>query len=452
MLALAVLAGLTGCGADEAPGSVRLPAPGPDTPANVLLISIDTLRADHLGCYGYDRPTSPNLDALAAEGAVFEDASATSPWTVSSHFSILTGLFPRSHGVDGWAKPMPADIRTLAGHFSELGFATGAFVNHVILNAERGFGTGFDTYVVEDEKLNPVGKSRVILENANRWLIERGDERFFLFVHLYDVHSSYISMPKFKRRFTGDYEGDVNGFAQQLKDFRLGELEWDDSDVGHLVDLYDAGIAQIDDTLGVFFDGMRARGQWDDTLVIVTSDHGEEFLEHGDVLHGGTLFQELLHVPLILRGPGIPAGTRSAHEVTLVDLVPTVLSIIGAPAPGDVEGIDLRPVLRDPAAELPDRWVFAEADKWFNKQKGNYRRSIRRGRYKLHYDHLSGSRTLFDLEVDPGEQTDVAADHPELVETMWGKLQEYMQGRREVDASLEVSPEEIETLKALGYM
>ena len=452
---LLCVAALAACGGDpsEAPSTAAaLRAPGPDTPRNVVLISIDTLRADHLGCYGYDRPTSPHLDSLAAEGAVFEDASATSPWTVSSHFSILTGLFPRSHGVDGWSKPMPTDIRTLAGHLEQLGFATGAFVNHLILNAERGFGTGFETYLVEDEKVNPVGKSQTILANASRWLEERGDERFFLFVHLYDVHSSYISMPRFKRRFTGEYAGEVNGYAQQLKDYRLGKLEWSELDVEHLVDLYDAGIAQLDDSLGEFFESMRARGQWDDTLIIVTSDHGEEFLEHGDVLHGGTLFQELLHVPLLLCGPGVPAGRRLAQEVTLVDIVPTVLSFIGAPPPGDVEGIDLRPALLDSAAELPDRWIFAEADKWFNKERGNYRRSIRRGRYKLHYDHLSETRTLYDLVSDPAELDDIAALHPELVETMWAKLQEYMAGRREVDASIEVTPEEIEALEALGYM
>jgi arylsulfatase A-like enzyme len=440
-----VLLALAACGAE-------VPQLRPDTPHNVLLISIDTLRADHLGCYGYNRPTSPNLDALAAEGAVFEDASATSPWTVSSHFSILTGLFPRSHGVNGWAKPMPTDIRTLAGHLQELGFATGAFVNHLILNAERGFGTGFETFLVEDEKLNPRGKSQTILDNAGRWLEQQGQARFFLFVHLYDVHSSYISMPRFKRRFIGEYEGDVNGYAQQLKDFRLGTLDWSDDDVGHLVDLYDAGIAQLDDTLGGFFDGLKARGQWDNTLIIVTSDHGEEFLEHGDVLHGGTLYQELLHVPLILRGPGIPTGRRLGHEVTLVDLLPTVLSFVGLPPPGDVEGVDLRPTLLDPALQPPERWIFAEADKWFNKERGNYRRSIRRGRYKLHYDHLSDGRTLFDLEADPGEEHDISAEHPELTETLWAKLQEYMAGSREVDATIEVSPEEIKALEALGYM
>jgi arylsulfatase A-like enzyme len=445
VVCLLPMAALWACGGGHEKGEIA---------RNLILISIDTLRADHLGCYGYERETSPGLDRVAGTGVLFEDASAAAPWTVPAHMSMLTGVYTRTHGIDGWRKAARKELPLLAEILAENGFSTAGFVNVHLLDAKRGFGGGFQVYERIPTTRRPRGTTPRMIEEARGWLRDRGGSRFFLFLHLYDVHSDFDASPRYQALFSGDYDGSVDGSTAQLRAYRKRELAetWDAADARRLRDLYDAGIRQLDDQLAGFFRFLEQEGIAKRTLVIVTSDHGEELLDHGDVLHGRSLHEELVHVPLIMTGPGIPAGLRIAGAASHVDIVPTALSVLGIANPPDLDGRDLSLAWRAPSRWESDRYVFAEADLWLAMRKGNFRRSVRRGRFKLHYDHLTRSKTVFDLEKDPAETTDISKDEPALTRALWSVLEQFMESTRSVPETLDVTPEERERLEALGYL
>ncbi len=418
---------------------------------NVILISIDTLRADHLGCYGYERATSPALDLLAAGGVLFEEAAASAPYTVPSHASMLTGLYSRSHGMITWARRLPEEIQPIAARLSAQGFATAAMVNVSLLNQRFGFGRGFDEYFSIAPE--PAGAAAAtIVSFAKDWMQRHRGERFFLFLHFYDVHSDYDAPEEYRRKFVRPYAGRANGTTEQLSRYLKGRIGgWGEPDARHLADLYDASIRQLDDQLGPFFEELRVGGLWDRTLVIVTSDHGEELLEHGTVLHSHVLYQESLHVPLILAGADLPQGTRIPEPVSLVDITPTILALTGTPDVDGLDGVDLSRSWKSPAAWPPRRGIFSETEQWPGMEPGNLRSSVRLGRFKLLYDRLSDARSLFDLESDSEERVDIASSRAELLEPLWLELESYMQ-RETADAeSLELSEEQMQRLRELGY-
>jgi len=368
--------------------------------------------------------------------------------------SILTGLYTRTHGLDGLRKAARTDLPLLAEVLAENGFSTGAFVNVRLLDAKRGFGGGFQVY----ERIRNVGRPRGstprMIKEASEWIRSQRGGRFFLFLHLFDVHSDFDAQPRYQVLFSHDYAGSVDGSTAQLKAYRRGQLAetWDEDDARRLRDLYDAGIRQLDDQLVGFFRFLDQQGIAKQTLVVVTSDHGEELLDHGDVLHGRSLHEELVHVPLIMSGPGVPAGLRVSGAASHVDIVPTALALLGIAIPPDLDGRDLSPALRAPSRWESNRPVFAEADLWMAMEEGNFRRSVRMGRFKLHYDHLTGSKTVFDLEKGPAESNDVSQDEPARTRALWSELERFMQSSQSVEETLELSPEELERLEALGYM
>lgn len=420
---------------------------------NLILISVDTLRADHLGCYGYQRGTSPEIDRWAAAGTVFADATAAGPWTVPSHMSMLTGVYTRTHGMDGWEQSLPEDVETLASHLQARGFATAGIVNVSLLSQKRSFDRGFQNFTVVPEAKEPRGATKTILSGAIPWLREHRQGPFFLFLHFYDVHSDFNPLPKFRKQFERMYNGGVDGSTLQLRWYRktAPDPPWTAVDARHLIDLYDAGIRQFDEHIAELFDVLRNELFLEDTLVLLTSDHGEEFLEHGDILHGRTLHQELVRVPLIAVGPGVPAGKVVAGSASHVDLMPTALSLLGLPLPAAVEGVDLSTGWDDSPRWDPERPVFAEADKWLKQEAGNYRRMIRRGKYTLHYDRLSGAKAVYDIEADPFELNDLSASQPALVAALWAELESFMSTERQVESSIELSPEDMQELEDLGY-
>jgi len=453
-LAAALLAPSCGEGSDD-----RGPAAQP--PRGAILISVDTLRADHLGCYGYERATSPAIDGLAARGALFEEVVSSAPWTVPAHMSMLTGLYPRTHGVDAHGKVLPSETKTLAEHLAAEGFATAAIVNGPMLN-RQSFGRGFRQYDFVPTRVRgrpeptlPVGSYAVeILARAREWLAKNRASRFFLFLHLYDVHSDYEAEPAFRAQFARPYTGVADGTSRQLHAYlerTEGEPAWGPADAQHLVDLYDAEIRQLDAALAGFLTFLDDSGLARETLVVLTSDHGEEFLEHGGVLHGTTLHREVLHVPLLLAGPGIPGGTRYRGEVSPVDLFQTLTGLLGASTPPGLEGIDLAAAWREPAAWPPERAVFSEARNWPGIEEGDFRGSVREGPWTLHFDKKSGVQQLFQLEQDPAELHDAAREHPDLVQRLQGELDAFLASGR---APLEAEPlgeEELKALQALGY-
>jgi arylsulfatase A-like enzyme len=420
---------------------------------NLILISVDTLRADHLGCYGYPRDTTPTIDRLAERGTLFEAATSTGAWTVPSHMSMLTGTYTRTHGIDGFTKALPAEIETIASLLSEEGFATQAFVNVQLLNREKGYNRGFDDYKIFIPATSAMGSTRRIVARAIDWLRENQDRRFFLFLHFYDVHSDFNPLPEFRRDFVGPYQGPANGTTAQLRAYRKGDIprDWTEAEGAHLKNLYDGGLRQFDNDLAALFDFVEGGELGADTLIVLTSDHGEEFLEHGGIMHGRTLYEELVHVPLILAGPGVPAGQRFEDCVSGVDIMPTVLSLLGERASEQSEGVDLSIAWRNPPAWDDERLVFAEADKWLGQEEGNFRRSVRKGKFKLYYDKLTGRTEVYDLESDPRERNDISEQQPALTKALWGEMDRFISGKREVEVSLELSEEEMREIEKLGY-
>ena len=432
---------------------------------NLILISIDTLRADHLGCYGYARGTSPHLDALARRGVLFADASTASPFTSAAHATMLTGQDPGGHGVRGWQMPLYADVRTLPDALEAEGIRTAAFFN---LRGMRRFelDRGFTHYQEIPESNQPFGAAAPVIQSALNWIDEQ-DARFFTLIHLYDVHSDYTAPREWRERFVGPYEGEVDGTTAQLGEYRwrqqrlwrvtdpLGlsrEGAWDEEDRRHLEALYDAGIAQLDQRVGEFVEALEARGLLEDTALIVTSDHGEEFFERGGVLHSHTLYRELVRVPLIVVGPSVPPGERRDEVVGLVDIMPTVLGMLGVPVPRDLQGADLSTLWRTPGKGLSTRSLHLSTREWRGRLWGERRAGVREGRYMLHHRLPEGAVELYDVVADPEERLDLSDREPEVVERMMRQLRAHEERSRPDPPTFEQTEREREQLRALGYI
>ena len=418
-------------------------------PPNILLISIDTLRPDHLGCYGYDRPTSPVLDRLAADGVTFEDASSPSPWTLPAHASLLTGRYPSRHGVLSHETRLGVDIPTVAEILGQQGYRTAAIVNSHNLSSRYGLERGFTDFLYIREDVAEIGPSAV-RQAALDWLAKPQDGPFFLFLHFYDVHSDYRSLPQYEQAFVEPSDSIADGTTAQLSRYRRGLLALDLGDAARLIDLYDAGIRQMDDGLAVVFTALDRAGVTDNTVILVTSDHGEEFLEHQGVLHGRTQFEEVIRIPLIVKGPGIPAGLRVPELTSLLDVSPTLLALAGAPTPANLDGIDLRPLWQEPDAARSARLLYAEAD--HNNVRHDIKRAVRHTRFKMHYNRMTDEWALYDLENDPGETRDVFVRETEISDVLSTQLKRFMTGVVAREPIEPLSPEDIQKLKSLGYL
>lgn len=414
-------------------------------PRNLVLISIDTLRADRLGCYGYPKPTSPALDKIASEGLLFENMYTPSPWTLPAHMSLLTGLYPSRHGVKSRGTKLPNGVDTLAEVLSGHGFATAAVINYLYLDQRFGFAKGFDYYKQIPENQTTKGAASTINSLAKKLLLNRPDKPFFFFLHYFDVHSDYTPKDRYKKQFTTPYQGIADGSTIQLMAFRKGLVLLSQKDIQHFSDLYDGEIRQLDDELGKLFLFFKEQGLWEQTLLIVTSDHGEEFLEHGGVLHGQTQYQESIHVPMIMHGPGIPKSKRIEGNSSLVDVMPTVLGMLGIETPDTLDGIDLQPTWGSSETKLPSRFIFAEAD------HHDIKRAVFHQHYKLHYDLLTKKSQLYDLTKDPNEKYDLADKDTSAANQLFSQLRQFMRVENKGQPLEELSSEEINRLKSLGY-
>jgi len=362
---------------------------------NLLLISVDTLRADHLGSYGCDLPTSPNLDRVAAEGTVFEQTFATYPATGTSHATMFTSLYPSVHGVFGPIDQAPLAAPTLGEVVRAHGYQTGAVTEDGMLVASQRGQRGFGYYREHKgaDLWDTAGQVGATFSDGLRWLEAHRGERFFLFLHTYQVHSPYSPPPAFDLFRSYRLDGrevpitDETAEAIRSRHAYAGEVRYVDSEFRRLLS------------------GLEALGEADRTLVVVTSDHGEEFGEHGRIGHGLTLYDEVLRVPLILRLPRIvPAGLRVPVQVSLVDLMPTLLDLLHIPVPDTAQGRSLVPLLGDPrAAAFASRPVFAEL-----KVAGLEAVGVRYAGYKWVFPRQPGAQVeTYDLGADPGEQRDV---------------------------------------------
>jgi arylsulfatase A-like enzyme len=455
-------------------------------PRGVLLISVDSLRADHLSCYGYrsatrpGEPTSPIVDRELAQGGLrFARAVSTTSWTLPAHMSLFTGEPQELHGVKSIENRLHESHALLAELLRAERWRTAGFWSGPNLHPEFGFGRGFEQYVdcssapVQDPAVfhtngDPQATANLqtaerashqgitgpkVVEEFSRWFSGVGEgERFFAFVHFWDVHFDYAA-PKEFDVFDPDYGGAVNGsnFWELAKDPQRSPR-----DVQHLLALYDAELRFTDKNLGAILDALRARGRLDDTLVVFVSDHGEEFFEHGLFGHNHSLYEEVVRIPLLMRYPPIfAAGSRSDALVSLADVAPTILDLCGIAQPATMWGRSLAPLVH---GTLRERAAPMELS--FKKPE-NFLRGYRSRDFKVLQHSKESQPTLYDLAVDPGETRPIhsapgapgGADDPRFVAagSWWSSLDRLAQ-ERALGVPVQRSPELDQWLRGTGYL
>jgi arylsulfatase A-like enzyme len=374
---------------------------------NIVLYLIDTLRADRLGCYGNAKPVSPHIDAFAAEATRFARAIAQSSWTRASVASILTGLHPAVHGANRRQDALPLAARTLAERLEAAGYQTAGLVANGNVAREFGFAQGFEVYELE------LDESDRLNARAFDWLDRRRDGRpFFLYLHAVDPHAPYTPHSPYLERLAPGVPDPGVGSMETLQALEAGRLE-PESRREDLAALYDVDIAFNDESFGALLRKLRALGLYDSSLIVLVSDHGEEFYEHGGWQHGETLYREQLDVPLIVKLPGQEgAGRVVSAPVQLVDLVPTILAYLGEDPPAGLQGRNLLPAMRVSGDEPWDRdWAFAHLD-----LDGREKEAVVTEELSL-VETLAGDRPrpaaeLFDRSRDPGEQRNLARERP----------------------------------------
>jgi arylsulfatase A-like enzyme len=441
----------------------------PEGPPDILLITIDTLRADHLGCYGYPRPTSPFIDSLARGSVLFENAQATTSWTLPSHLSLMTSLYPQSHGVERDDRTLPAGIVTLAELLKRAGYETTAFVSWVYVSKRYGFDRGFDQFV---ELLPPPAqqtpdskhsiKADAFIDEVLAWSREPPSRPFFLWLHLFDPHVDYEPPLEHALHFTTDDSGPWPGTYRALKPYIRGlypeSKRIPEEFRDRAVALYDGEIRFVDTELARLFEGLEQATLLDRALVALVSDHGEEHDDHGSMEgHQWTLYDEVLRVPLMLRFPdGRYAGRRVAELVQTVDLAPSLLSAIGVEAPAAFEGVDLLPLLD--GGPPPRRFAFSQLKRF------NVRFAVQDTRWKLIRTVNTGTNSfgvpvtpgfeLYDMATDPDEQRNLFSPRESAVRRLAPALRRWIRSAPTGLAPAVAPPNaaERERLRALGYL
>ncbi len=427
-----------------------LPAATSARRLNVIIYLVDTLRADHLGCYGYDRPVSPRIDAFAREAALFRHTVAQSSWTRPSVATMLTGLLPRTHGVHRKKDALAPEAVTLGEILQSQGYRTAGFATNANVAPSFGFGQGFDTYEV-------LGKRRNIAANihalAVQWLETewKGDAPFFLYLHTVEPHAPYSPPEPFRQRFAPQVRDEALTRLRFLNQVKEGKVPVTPKLRRDLMDLYDAEIATNDAAFGNLIDLLHQRGLWQDTVVIFVSDHGEEFFEHGGWEHGKTLHTEMLEVPLIVRVPGTGNGRSVDRQAQHADIVPTILDALGIPVPAAVEGRSLLPwITGGGAPEDPKEEAFSWLDEYGVKAA-----SVTTPGWRLIEQRYPGfDRSLYDRGSDPQEKSDRAAERPVRSGYLATRIKAEELPREGMLKAREgvMSPELREQLRALGYI
>lgn len=422
--------------------------PQPALTRGIVLLDIDTLRADHLGCYGYGRGTSPAIDALAARAVVFDWAFAQAPYTPPSQSSLLTGLHVASHGVRTRADRLRPGIDTLAELLAEKGFKTAAFTDGGFMSRGFGLDQGFELYDSEGGGLDRIGPKAIA------WLEARRSEPFLLLLHTYDVHTPYLPPAPLRDRFGALVEVPTPGFepsSEVLEAIRTSRwteapLPLPERDLRYAEAMYDAEIAHVDAWIERIVATLAETGLDAYTTVILFSDHGEEFGEHGSVLHEKP-YATVTRIPFIVRTPGSTTGQRRDEVIQGVDLLPTVVALTGARLPRGVEGRSLLPALRGEA--LAPRPAFGE-NPWVTP--GSY---MVDGAYHLLFHPGTDAMELFRFRADLQERVNLAVSQPGVVADMRRNLDRHDSAL----AALAISPdksviddETARRLRSLGYL
>src|SRR6266404_3275004 len=397
------------------------------SPPNVVLITIDTLRADHLGCYGYQKIKTPNIDGLAANGTRFTRAFTAVPVTLPSHTAMLTGTYPMLSGMhDFSANKLSPQQPTLATVLKQSGYATGAVVGSAVLDSRFGLNHGFDFYYdhfdfsrLEEANLDEMERpGNVVADVALDWLAKNSQKKFFLWMHLYDPHFPYHPPEPYSREYA----------AQP----------------------YDGEIAFADEQVGRLLRFLKEKGIYQNTVIVLCGDHGESLGEHGEKTHGFFIYNATMHVPLIIHLPGKSATQTVSDPVSLVDLMPTVLAATGLDIPSQVQGRSLVPALRGEKIDQ-DRTLYGET--FLPRLHFNW--SELRGAENAKYHFIDAPRPeLYDLAKDPGELRNLFPEKKAVAEEMRAKLagliREYSAGK-ELAEKTGLDPALMERLKSLGY-
>ena len=454
-------------------------AAGPPRPVNVVMMTIDTLRAGRLGAYGCEKPTSPNIDALAGESVLFEQAVAPASWTLASVPSIFTSTFPCEHGLIEDRVRLNDGFETIAQRFKRAGYQTASYFSNPYLGAVTGLNRGFDTTQFRKGAFTDG-------THISQWLGEKPDGLFFLYIHNMAPHDAWRAPRRLIEQFgdvspatvrliqgiyfkykpllrvdwkAGEPLGTTNNTRRQRRFLQAFDQVRDDYKV-----LYDAAVRLADERVGSVVQSLKDGGQWDDTLFILLSDHGEEFGEHGAYIHGQSLYQELIHVPLIVHFPSDEhAGTRVPSVVSLIDVLPTIFSYLNRPQLAEgARGRDLMPLIEGapPADESQPRVVACRINvkkyyKPWAETRGNVNVALRMGKWKGIWNRDLETFELYNVERDPFDQNNLCGQHPDLVESMARRARDWYRAcgvaaRDAADA--EASPEYLKDLADLGYL
>ncbi len=435
----------------------------PDHP-NVLLILADTLRADHLGCYGYDRQTSPNIDKFAEECLFFEQAFSPSPWTKTTVGSIMTSLYPHEHKAFRWADDLSNVQLTLAEIFRNKNYRTFSAQANRIITSRYGFHQGFQVY---KEMLNDLAEN--LTDEFLTWLNRKKKRPFFAYLHFMDTHYPYHVPEDYTRTFSRKGQSHLNLNELVSQDIRLlTEMGMPQSDKDHIVNLYDDSILYFDIHFNRILDALRANQMWDNTIIILSSDHGEEFWDHGSFEHGHTLYNELLHVPFLFRYPSILPAKKVPYPVQLIDLFPTILSLAAIDFEQKISGKDLLPAIlndRDPKRVIyfegllrggEKRGVYKDGWKLIQNTTERYNSSFFELLGKLTkfiYPELEKEYELYDIREDFIEAYDLFNRRTDIFSETKRLLQVFMRDnlllQEEKQRQLN---EKLKDFKSLGYI
>ena len=465
----------------RATAGMRCMAPKPSAPPNIVLIAIDTLRRDHLGCYGYNRPVSPNIDRFAKQGVLFERCYSPASWTLPSFTSMFTGLLPSAHGVTQASRKLLPTVPTVADQLKKKGYYCTAIVSNPCAAGKYGLSKGFDVY--DDYSIHLGAELGMFAVNSNQYLgivnnvvtgdsvtqqailqltqAEKTGKPFFMFVLYFDPHDSYIPPAPMDKKFDPKYKGKMDG--KKIPPMRLSPPP--DKDLQHLIARYDGEILYTDMQVAKLLKKIDGVSKPDNTIVIIVSDHGEAFAEHKKLLHGNSAYREEVCVPMIWRWSGVlPQGRRAQSLVLNMDIAKTLAELIGFDEFDLVQGESLWPDLlgKDVTKE---RAILSQ--KAFDGNVPKRHLALTRGNYSLHIQFKKepfaedSKRTMYDIVRDPWETTDIFESHRKIAKQMlsllkakWDEsleIRKYYESKGK-DNKVKMTPEERRRLETMGYL
>jgi arylsulfatase A-like enzyme len=431
---------------------------------NVVLLVLDAARAQQFSCYGYGRATTPEIDRIASEGVVFERAFTPAVYTLGAMSSVWTSQYPdRHHSTVSYADPLPRDRVTLAEALGARGLRTAGFVANAVAGPVHGFDRGFGEFHEVYRMFEDLGSRGAAFDRVlPPWLAKHGSDRFFLYAHFREPHFPYDPGPPFDTRFGPDEPLTVAQRRDKswYTDVNQGRVAPTPDEIAHLVRLYDGNLAYVDAQVGALRRALEAQGLWDRTVLIVTADHGEQLFEKGYVSHSAQVYEPSTHIPLIVRVPGGPRGTRVAQTVDLLDVAPTILDLFGASDGSfakQAQGTTLLPMI----AGAGPRTGGAPGDGVYALSRTVWDRpvyALRDVGHKLVYDTRTGREELYDLTADPGETRDLSSAHGVRGAYYRQTLLQTLAALRQAPSGASSAPpvpltrEQCENFKSLGYV